>query len=100
VADNDRIEYPQFLDPDVCKLAMYMNEVVNTFVWDEDKRCKELRGDAFLEDDAFRILNELGRAIWGEGSGAETRLMSNEPGPRPRWGVDTDSGYENNVEDR
>ena len=79
-----------------------MNKVVNTFAQDEEKRDEELRGGAFLEKDALHILGYLGFGwhIWGEGSGAETRLMSNEPGPCPRWGVETDSGYENNDEDR
>jgi hypothetical protein len=79
-----------------------VNKVVNTFVKDEDKRHEELCGGAFLEKDAFRILNHLrfGRRIWGEGSGAEARLKSNLPGSRPRWGVDTGSGDETNDEDR
>jgi hypothetical protein len=56
----------------------------------------------FSRKGRFAILGYLGfgRRIWGEGSGAETRLKINEPGPRPRWDIDTDSGYENNDEDR
>lgn len=102
VAEDDRVRFPKFLDQDVLELAGHVNKVVNTFVQDEDKRHEELCGDAFLEKDATRILNDLGfgRSIWGEGYGAETRLMSNLEGSRPRWGVDTDSGYENNDEDR
>ncbi|RYN45349.1 hypothetical protein AA0119_g13670, partial [Alternaria tenuissima] len=47
------------------------------------------------------ILDELGfgSRIWGDGSRAEIRLGSNLPGSRPRWGVYTDSGYQNNDED-
>jgi hypothetical protein len=102
VADNDRKSFPKFLDKEVDELAKHVNKVVNTFVQHEDKRDEELQGDAFLKKDASNILDFLGfgQRIWGEGSGAETRLMSNEPGPRPRWGVDTDSGYEKNDEDR
>jgi hypothetical protein len=99
---NDRKPFPKFLDKEVVELAQHVNKVVNTFVQHEDKRDEELRGGAFLEKDALHILGYLGFGwrIWGEGSGAETRLKSNEPGPRPRWGIDTDSGYENNDEDR
>ncbi|KAH7394838.1 hypothetical protein BKA66DRAFT_285924 [Pyrenochaeta sp. MPI-SDFR-AT-0127] len=101
VAEDDRIPFPKFLDKDVRELAEHVNKVVNTFVKDEDKRHEELCGGVFLEKDAVRILNYqgFGLRIWGEGSEAETRLKSNLPGPRPRWGVNTDSGYENNDED-
>jgi hypothetical protein len=102
VAENDRKPFPKFLDKEVVQLAQHVNKVVNTFVQHEDKRDEELRGGAFLEKDALHILGYLGFGwrIWGESSGAETRLKSNELGPRPRWGIDTDSGYENNDEDR
>jgi hypothetical protein len=102
VADNDRKLFPKFLDKEVAELAKHVNKVVNMFVQHEDKRDEELRCGAFLEKDALHILGYLGfgRRIWGEGSGAETRLKSNLPGSRPRWGVDTDSGYEDNDEDR
>jgi hypothetical protein len=102
VADNDRKAFPKFLDKEVVELAKHVNTVVNKLVQHEDKRDEELRGGAFLEKDALHILGFLGfgRRIWGEGSGAETRLKSNLPGSCPRWGVDTDSGYENNDEDR
>jgi hypothetical protein len=95
VAEDDRKAFHKFLDIHVQELATQVNKVVNTFVKDEDKRHAELCGRAFLEKDALHILNYLdfGRRIWGEGSGAETRLKSNLPGSRPRWGVDTDSGY-------
>ena len=102
VAENDRIQKPKFLDPGVVELADCVNKVVNTFVKDEDKRHKELCGGAFLEKDAVHILHSLGFGlrIWGEGSGADTRLGSDYyPRPPPRWGVDTDSGYEKNDED-
>ncbi|KAF2023779.1 hypothetical protein EK21DRAFT_94639 [Setomelanomma holmii] len=101
VAEDDRVQFPKFLDKDVCELAKLANKVVKTFVLDEDKRHEELCGDAFLQTDASRILNDLGFGwrIWGEGSGAEARLMSNLGGFRPRWGVGTDSGYEVNDED-
>jgi hypothetical protein len=90
------------LDSGVIDLADNVNKVVKEFVKNEDKRHKELCGVAFLEEDALYILNHLkfGQRIWGEGSGAETRLQSNLPGSRPRWGADTDSGYEKNDEDR
>jgi hypothetical protein len=93
---------PQFIDSTVIDLAKQVNKVVNTFAQDYKKRYEELRDGAFLENEAMFILNDLGFGwrIWGEGSGAETRLSSNELGPRPRWGVDTDSGYEKNDEDR
>jgi hypothetical protein len=93
---------PQFIDSTVIDLAKQVNKVVNTFAQDYKKRYKELRDGAFLENEAMFILNDLGFGwrIWGEGSGAETRLSSNELGPRPRWGGDTDSGYEKNDEDR
>jgi hypothetical protein len=70
--------------------------VVNTFVKDEHTRHEELCGGAFLEKDALRILNYsgFGWRMWGEGSGAETRLGSNLSGSRPRWGRDTYSGYD------
>jgi hypothetical protein len=102
VAENHRTSFPKFLDNDVEELAKQVNKVVNMFVRNEDKRHEELCGGAFLEKDASRILNDLGfgSRIWGEGSGAEIRLQSNLPGPRPRWGVKTDSGYESNDEDR
>jgi hypothetical protein len=102
VADNDRIEFPRFLDPIVGDLATYVNGVVDTFAQDENERYAELCGGAFLENDALHILNHLrfGQRIWGEGPGAEIRLQSNLPGSRPRWGIDTGSGYENNDEDR
>jgi hypothetical protein len=102
VAEDDRKPFPKFLDPRVQELATQVNIVVNKFVKDEHTRHEELCGDAFLEKDALRILNYpgFGPRIWGEGSGAETRLKSNLPGSRPRWGVDTDSGYEINDEDR
>ncbi|KAF2023024.1 hypothetical protein EK21DRAFT_119154 [Setomelanomma holmii] len=100
VADNDRIPRPKFLDKEVQKLAEHVNKVVNTFVKDEDKRQEELRGGAFLENDALRILNNggFGRSIWG--SEAMAGLNSGYYiGHPPRWGVDTKSGYENNDED-
>jgi hypothetical protein len=102
VAEDDRIAFPKFLDKDVCELAKRVNKVVNTVVQDEDKRHEELSGDAFLEEDAVRILETegFGWRIWGEESGAETRLNSNLSGPRPRWGIDTDSGYQMNDEYR
>ena len=79
-----------------------MNKVVREFMKEEDKRHEELCAGSFLEKDAVRILDDLGFGwrIWGEGSGAETRLKSSLPGSRPRWGVDSDSGYEVNDEDR
>jgi hypothetical protein len=102
VATNDRIAFPKFLDQTVCELAERVNKVVNTFVEDKDKRDEELRGGAFLQEDAVRILeNErFGARIWGEGSGAENRLQSNQSGQRPHWGVQRDSGYETKDEDR
>lgn len=83
-------------------IAKQVNKVVREFVKEEDKRHEELCGGAFLEEDALRILNHLdfGQRVWGEGSGAETRLQSNLPGSRPRWGADPGSGYEKNDEDR
>ncbi|KAI5361083.1 hypothetical protein J4E82_011744, partial [Alternaria postmessia] len=102
VAENDRKPFPVFLDPQVQELATQVNEVVNTFVKDEDMRHEELCGGAFLEKDAAHILDDLGfgSRIWGDGSGAEIRLGSNLPGSRPRWGVYTNSGHQSNDEDR
>ncbi|KAB2100097.1 hypothetical protein AG0111_0g11709 [Alternaria gaisen] len=101
VTENDRKPFPVFLDPQVQELATQVNEVVNRFVKDEDMRHEELCGGTFLEKDAAHILDELGfgSRIWGDGSRAEIRLGSNLPGSRPRWGVYTDSGYQNNDED-
>lgn len=102
VADNDRKPFPKFLDKDVQELAKHVNKVVNMFAKHEDKRYEELRGGAFLQKDASHILDDLGfgSRVWGEDSGAEIRLQSNLSGPRPRWGVRTDSGYESNDEKR
>ncbi|KAF2022575.1 hypothetical protein EK21DRAFT_95599 [Setomelanomma holmii] len=102
VAEDDRVRFPKFLNKDLLELAGHVNKVVNTFVRDEDKRHEELCGDAFLEKDASRIMSDLGfgRGILGEGSGAEARLKSDcYSGHPPRWGIDTDPGYEVNDED-
>lgn len=98
VAEDDRKLYPKFIDEEVIKLASHVNTVVNTYVKEEEKRS----GDDFLKQEAVHILKTLGfgQRIWGDGSGAETRLKSNVPGERPRWGVHTDSGYKSNDEDR
>jgi hypothetical protein len=97
VASNDRIPFPKFLDPKVCLLAAQVNRVVNTFVGDEDLLHEELSGNAFLEKDASRLLyyQGLGREIWG-GPVVKltTRLKTNACGQPPRWGVDTESGYD------
>jgi hypothetical protein len=88
VADNDRKPFPKFLEKEGVELAKHVNKVVNTFVQHEDKRDEELRGGAFLEKDTLHIVDYLsfGQRIWGEGSGAETRLMSNQPEPGPALG--------------
>ncbi|KAJ6284343.1 hypothetical protein J3E71DRAFT_377966 [Bipolaris maydis] len=101
VAENDRTLHPKFLDSVVIKFAEQVNKVVNEFAQKEDKRYKELCGDAFLEKEAVHILKDLkfGQEIWGENSGAKTRLKSNLQGQRPRWGVQTKSGYKSNDED-
>ncbi|KNG47790.1 stomatin family protein [Stemphylium lycopersici] len=101
VASNDRKEFPEFLDNDVCELAVHVNEVVNTLVKDADKRYEELCSDSFLERAAAYILDDkgFGRRIWGQHNEAEVRLQSNLPGARPLWGVKTDGGYEKNDED-
>jgi hypothetical protein len=102
VAEDDRKEFPKFLDNDVCKLAVHVNKVVNAVVKDADKRHEELCSDSFLEKDAAHILDDKGfeRCIWGKHSEAEARLKSNLLGTRPLWGVETDSGYEKNDEDK
>ncbi|KAL5371290.1 hypothetical protein DPSP01_014372 [Paraphaeosphaeria sporulosa] len=101
VAEDPRIAFPKFLDKDVRELAVLVNKVVNTVVKDDDKRHEELSGDSFLEKDAARILDDkgFGWRIWGQHPDAETRLKSNLPGTRPRWGIKMDSGYEKNDED-
>jgi hypothetical protein len=102
VAEDDRIPFPKFLDKDVREFAEHVNNVVKTLVKDEHKRNEELSSDSFLEKDAARILDNkgFGRRIWGQHSEAEARLQSNLPGTRPCWGVETDSGYEKNDEDK
>jgi hypothetical protein len=102
VADNDRVPCPQFLDTNVCDLAKEVNKVVNTYVANEEKLHKGLCGSEFLKEDVEDILNSrgLGPRIWGENSGAATRLKSNLPGTYPRWGIETDSGYDKRDEDK
>ncbi|KAH8621599.1 hypothetical protein IG631_23686 [Alternaria alternata] len=102
VAENDRKPFPKFLDTDVQELAMQVNKVVTKFAKHEDMRYEELCGGAFLKKDASHILDDLGfgSRVWGEDFGAEIRLKSNLPGSHPRWGVETDSGYKSNDEDR
>ena len=101
-AEDDRIPYPKFLDKNVQDLALRINQVVNALTKAEDKLGEELSGDAFLEKDAARILDDegFGGRIWGPHPEAEARLQSNLPGTRPRWSVETDSGYKKNDEDR
>jgi hypothetical protein len=102
VAEKYGLQYPKFFDGEVQELARHVNRVVNMFVKDENKRHAELDSGAFLEKDAVRILTfeGFGRRIWGGDPGAKIRLQSSLSGPRPRWGVITDSGYESNDEDR
>jgi hypothetical protein len=102
VADNDRVPCPKFLDTNVCDLAKEVNKMVNTYVGDVEKLHKGLCGGEFLKEDVDNILNfkGLGCRIWGEDFGAATRLKSNLPGTYPRWGVQTDSGYDTRDEDK
>ena len=101
VAENDRVEYPKSLDSNVLGLEKEAKKVIKKYVKNEHERYKELCGGAFLKKEAVHILKKLrfGQRIWGEDSGVETRLKSNLPGERPRWGVHTDSGYKSNDED-
>jgi hypothetical protein len=65
VAEDDRKEFPKFLDNDVCELAVHVNEVVNAVVKDANKRHKELCSNSFLKKDAAHILDnkDFGRRI-------------------------------------
>jgi hypothetical protein len=102
VTENDRVEYPSFTDIDVGELAVHVNRVVRTYLKDLDKLNEALKSDSFLENDAAYILDDkgFGRRIWGKNSKANRALQSNLDGTRPLWGVETDSGYQKNDEDK